>query len=42
MSPSKRITPSLFHFPPRGDLQRSVAFEKADIKELGASLLFEE
>jgi hypothetical protein len=29
-------------FPTRGDLQRSVAFGKADIKEHGVSLLFEE
>jgi hypothetical protein len=29
-------------FPSRGDLQRSVAFGKADIKEFGVSLLFEE
>jgi hypothetical protein len=29
-------------FPSRGDLQRSVAFGKAEIKEHGVSLLFEE
>jgi hypothetical protein len=29
-------------FPSRGDLQRSVAFGKANIKEFGVSLLFEE
>jgi hypothetical protein len=29
-------------FPSRGDLQRSVAFGKVDIKEHGVRLLFEE
>jgi hypothetical protein len=29
-------------FPSRGDLQRSVAFRQADIKEHGVRLLFEE
>jgi hypothetical protein len=32
----------VFPFPSRGDLQRSVAFGKADIKEHGVRLLFEE
>jgi hypothetical protein len=43
IGPSLNMTnPFVVPFPSRGDLQRSVAFGKVDIKEHGVSLLFEE